>query len=209
MADVIHRPAPNNPRVAKAVLSFVSDTRVFQNILHFSAGAPWTAAELEQLAVDIVAWWNLSYRARMSNEVSLNLVQTRRLDPALPLGIDHPVIPPIAGALANASVPSNVTQTMSWRTGLAGRRYRGRIYVPGIVQADITNVDTASSVLTNALLAAGVQLITGAITHGALTIFHAPDVTPTPYDNLFNDVITVVVDSILDSQRHRLPGRGR
>lgn len=209
MADVVHRPAPNNPRVAKVIMSFSSDTRVFQNVFHVSAPAPWSSTELSDLAIDYVQWWNSTYKARMSSDVSLTLVQTRKLDPASPLGVDYPVIPPIPGTLANPSVPSNATLTMSWRTGLAGRRFRGRSYVPGIVQADVSTVDSASSPLVNALLAAGTQLITTALRHGVLTIFHAPNVTPSPFDNLFNDVTTVVVENLIDSQRRRLPARGR
>jgi len=204
------RPHPNNPNVAKVIMTFTSDTRLFQNIFHVSALAPWTELQLTQLATDFISWWNGLYKARMSSEVSLTLVQTRKLDPLDPLGIDFPVIPPVPGAAANTSVPSNTTLTMSWRTGLAGRRFRGRTYVPAVTANDVTVDDRATSPLVNNLLAAGVQMITAILSHGALTVFHAPGDVPAPaFDNTFTDIATCVVENILDSQRHRLPGRGR
>ena len=209
MADVIHRPPPNNPRVAKAIMSYTSDTRLFQNILHFSAGSPWTAVQLDTLATDIIAWWNTFYKVRMSSDVALSLVQTRKLDPSNPLGVDKPVIPPIPGQQGSSSTPSNATVTMSFRTGLAGRRFRGRIYVPGIVATDVSTVDQINSALGNSLLLAGLQLISGAITYGFPTVFHAPNVTPSTFDNTFNDITTIVIETLLDSMRSRLPGRGR
>lgn len=203
------RPLPNNPNVAKAIMTFASDTRVFQNILHFSATSAWTSLQLAQLATDLISWWNLAYKARMSNEVALTLVQTRKLDPDDPLGVDQPVIPPSPGTAANTSTPSNATVTMSWRTGLAGRRYRGRNYVPGLCEVDVTVDDRINSTLIASLQAAATSLIASTLSHGALTIFHAPNETPNPLDNTFTNVTTAVIENIIDSQRRRLPGRGR
>lgn len=202
-------PAPNNPLVAKVILNYASDTRQFQNVFHVSANTPWTLPQLQQLATDFKNWWDLQLSTRSTNDVSLTLVQTRKLDPTDPIGFDFPVIPPIPGDLAAQSVPSNSTLTLSWRTGLAGRRFRGRTYVPAVSANDVSTVDTASSVLVNSLLVAGTQLITSVLVHGALTVFHAPGAVPSSFDNTFTDVTTAVVENILDSQRRRLPGRGR
>lgn len=203
------RPAPNNPNVAKVILTYASDVRQFQNIFHVSATTPWTLPQLQQLATDFINWWNLQLRIRQSVDVALTLVQTRKLDPSSPIGHDQPVIPPIAGSILGNSAPSNATLTLSWRTGLAGRRFRGRTYIPGLVGSDISVDDKASSVLVNQLLVAGTQLITSQLVHGALTVFHAPGDTPSTFDNTFTDVTTAVVENLLDSQRRRLPGRGR
>lgn len=202
-------PPPNNPLVAKVIMTFASDTRIFQNVFHVSNVTAWTAINLAQLATDFISWWNGFYKTRMSSDIALTLVQTRRLDPSLPLGVDQPVIPPSPGGAANVSVPSNATSTISWRTGLAGRRFRGRTYVPGITVPDVNANDSITSALVNQLLSAGVALITSSLSAGKLTVFHAPDTVPTPFDNTFTDVTTAVIENLLDSQKRRLPGRGR
>lgn len=54
------------------------------------------------------------------------------------------------GASASAEgLPGNAPIVISWKTGFAGRAYRGRQYVSGLVEAGCTNGNVDSTYLTN------------------------------------------------------------
>lgn len=200
---------PDNPLVCKVSMIFKRDTRNFVNTFHVDKPAEWDLTEMAVLAQDFVDWWNTSYKQPVVDDVSLIQVQVRKYDPVAPLAYDLNVSPPSPGAGTGEPLPGNVTSTVSWRTGLAGRRFRGRIYVPGYSEPSVDVNDLLSSVAVNLLSSAAAALINSALTSGKLTIFHPPKDPPTPYDNTTTDVLTAVVENIVDSQRRRLPGRGR
>ena len=202
-------PPPNNPNVCKVALVFARDTRTFINTFHVENSVEWDFSAMQVLATDFRDWFDTYYEACISDEVSLTQVQVRKYDPTAPLAYDLPVSPPIAGTRPGECLPGNVTCTMSWRTGLAGRRFRGRVYVPGISEADVSVFDEVSSTVINLLATAGVQLLTSALTAGALGVFHAPKEVPSAFDNTITQIVSVVLEDIVDSQRRRLPGRGR
>jgi hypothetical protein len=94
---------------------------------------------------------------------------------------------------------------VSERANLAGRAYRGRIYLPSISESDVIFNDTISAALISGVAAFASGFLAafppgGA--NGTLSIFHRND-------NLFSTVLSIVVEALIDSQRRRLPGRGR
>lgn len=202
-------PPPDNPQVCKVTLVMKRDQRQFLNTFHVDKATDWTLPEMITLANDFGTWWQNSYRQAIPDDIALTQVQVRKYDPTAPLGFDLEVNPAIAGALPGEVLPGNVTSTVSWRTGLAGRRFRGRIYIPGLNEGNVDSQDLISSTIVNLLSSAAISLISSALTNGKLTIFHAPKEVPTPFDNTSTDVLTSVVENIVDSQRRRLPGRGR
>jgi hypothetical protein len=136
----------------------------------------------------------------------LDQVQVRKLSPTDPLAYDTTSGLPSFGTRNGGTEgidPANVTLTMSWRTGLAGKKYRGRDYIPGIISNDSTQDDHVGSALA-AILAVAAQAYTASWIGTAFrdVIFHRADNTITP-------VISWVIDTIIDSQRRRLPARGR
>jgi len=194
---------PNNPLVVKAALIFKRDTRTFVNTLHFSDSTGWDSTKMQALAADLVDWWHTSYRTAMGVAVTLVQVQVRLLDPANPLAVDYTIGLPEGGAIIEGLEAANVTSTMSWRTGLAGRKYRGRIYVPAITEGQTNQDDTLTSTMAARLATVATYFLTHLIAGTRFpTIFHlGPDT--------FTNITTFVIENILDSQRRRLPGRGR
>lgn len=196
-------PIPNNPLVCKVAMVYARDTRQFINTLHFAKTTGWSLTDMQLLATDIVAWWEDFLRVGIPASVSLQQVQVRLLDPSNPIAYDFAPSPPIPGTSSDPASPANVSLTVSWRTGLAGRKYRGRIYVPGITEAVAQLFDDASAAFVTQMALAGAELISGALSGtGLLAIFHLNT-------NTFTYVTSVVIESLLDSQRRRLAGRGR
>jgi len=172
--------------------------------------AGWNLAAMQDLALAVKGWWDALYKQYVTNAISLVQIQIRQLNPLLPLAYDLPVTPPIVGILAGTEEAANVTATMSERTGLAGKAYRGRMYIAGVAENYVNANDTISSVFL-----AGMALIIGALINNdlpagqVLAIFHRPGLVPKPLDNQYTLVNSYVTENILDSQRRRLPGRGR
>jgi hypothetical protein len=196
---------PNNPSVARVSMQFSRDTRTFVNTFHNSKTPPadWTPSELVDLAQLYVDWWTNTYRVYASDGVCLQQVNVRVYDPDEPLAYDRYVSPPVCGQQAQAEAPGSATQTISWRTGLAGRKYRGRDYAVGLSDADIGDDDRVSSLATARLAGAALDLLVDLTAQSiALIVFHRAD-------NTFTGVISFIIESLLDSQRRRLPGRGR
>ena len=195
-------PPPNNPEVCRFTMVFKRDTRTFQNVMHVRSTAGWNLAEMEIAAQTFRDWWETQYRLQVPSVISLVQVQARLYDPASPLAFDLPVSPPLAGTGTAASEPGNVTTTLSYRTGLAGRKFRGRIYVVGYNESDVAVDDTISSSLVsrNAIAAGGIIGIWPA--GQDLVVWHKDT-------NSFTPIISYVVENIIDSMRRRLPTRGR
>jgi hypothetical protein len=194
---------PNNPKVVKVTMVYDCDTRIFNNVMHFERNATWTAADMRTLCDNIKTWWATLYSAACSSTVILVQIQARLLDPTNPLAVDFNVTPTIPGQASGAPAPANVSLTISLRAGKAGRKYRGRIYVPRFSAASLLVTDQVNSATAGILANVATGMFTiGAGTSSALTIFHRSGST-------FDDVNTIVIDTTLDAQRRRLPGRGR
>jgi hypothetical protein len=84
------------------------------------------------------------------------------------------------------------------------------MYIPGINESSATVDDRISSVLVSLLATAATQLINTALfTGGPLVVFHKPLLIPKPLDNAATAIISYIIENIIDSQRRRLPARGR
>lgn len=197
------RPPPNNPLVVRVAMLYSRDTRTFVNTFHVVDTAGWTLAKMQTLATDTFNWWNTSYKHAIPAAVLLYQIQVRLYDPANPLAYDSNINPPVAGDEAGTSEAGNVTATISLRTGLAGRKYRGRMFVPGVSEVVTNPNDTLTSTGLALIAAAAATFVTTAFTGGVrVAIWHVAT-------NTFTFVTSAVLNSVIDSMRRRLPNRGR
>jgi len=199
----MHMALPNNPLVCKVALVFNRDTRTFVNTFHVTDTAGWDAGKMSTLASNFYTWWNSYYSTGMNSSISLVQIQVRLLDPSNPLAVDYTTGLPVSGAIAGTPEAANVTNTLSWRTGLAGRKYRGRTYVPAIDESQATAGDTTTGA-TGTLFSIIASHFLTILTSGTQfpSIFHLAT-------NTFTQIVGYVIESVLDSQRRRLPNRGR
>lgn len=199
---------PNNPTVCKVSLVGHRDTREWVNTLHVQKSTgDMLAADLTNIAQEVYTWWHSNYRAAFPPAIVLDQIQVRKLDPSDPLALDYTTGLPEGGSstLSPGTLEAaNVTQTISWRTGLAGKKFRGRIYIPGIME-ELTTADDRSTSPENAILAAAASAwltISQSLGPYKPVIFHVAS-------DLATTITSYVIDAILDSMRRRLPGRGR
>lgn len=196
---------PNNPNIARITYQMHRGTQVVENTFHLHRSGGWTLAQLQAAVLAAYNLWNTYAKPVIPSGIALFNVHGQVYDPNVsPWTADYTVSPEIAGTATGTTAPGNVTSTLSERANLAGRKYRGRIYWPGIPEGNIASDDTLNSAFIAALAGFALQWILAfpaGGTNGALVIFHR-------LTNTFDQIATIVIEKILDSQRRRLPGRG-
>lgn len=206
-------PVPNT--IAVDVLYLLDSQRV-ENTLYFERSDGWDLASITAFLADLQAWISSELMPALSASIQFIELAARLLDTASSIGLVNTVSPPVSGGQPGDSVSNNVTYTVSFRTGLTGRSFRGRNYVPGLSVATIGQNTIAGGTRT-ALLAFydGLRSLGGdnGISWVVVSRFSGVDpVTkkPIPRTTGVTTVITSVgtFDTTVDSQRRRLPGRG-
>lgn len=104
-----------------------------------------------------IAWWNPSIIALLSEDWSSVRVQAIDLTAADGIVFELPYIQ--SGAVPSESAPNNVAACVSIRSGVRGRSARGRNYVAGVPNAQIT-LNTLSTDFIDNLLG-GYQALIG------------------------------------------------
>lgn len=196
-------PPPNAPLICRVNMVFSRDTRTFNNTFHVYRAAGWSLATMTTLATAFESWWNANYKTFVWTGIALTQIQVRNYNPVLPLAYDYTPSTPISGLATGSPDPASATLATSWRTGLAGRKYRGRFYTVGMLEGHSQDNDTVTGAYVVAAGTAASTLIANLVAAGfSLMIFHR-------IDNTFTQVVSTVVENLVDSQRRRLAGRGR
>lgn len=195
---------PNNPRTARLTMTFVRDSRKFINALHMAREdqANLSLADLQIMAQVLVDWWDQQYKQLAGTSVSLTNVHAVKQDPSDPLEWDVTPSPPIPGTFSGVLERGSNTLALSWRSMLAGRKFRGRTYTVGMCENVANPDDTVSSAFVNLAITTADNLL-GRMFIPALNliVFHR-------LDNTFTPLLFTVVDNLIDSQRRRLANRG-
>lgn len=200
-------PVPNTLKV-ELVMSW--DTQVVENVLHYEWIAPWSIARANELAADLVSWWSATMDAYVANTVSLNLIRMTDLESETGFVVNYATGLPLAGANTNPSLPNSNTVVITKRTANRGRSFRGRIYQVGLTE-NVVTANAVSSVVVGQLIAAWELIRVVALTGGdaemgvvSLQSNLAPRTT-----GIITPITNFTSDGVIDSQRRRLPGRGR
>lgn len=88
-----------------------------------------------EIGPHVVDWWNTAgggaaLKEQFCDDVALQRVTVQRVDPFEPLIEQYLVSPTIVGTLAGDMAPAGSAPLFSLRTDNAGKRYRGRMYLP-------------------------------------------------------------------------------
>lgn len=140
-------------------LKFVGPNgQTVENILYWVRDTAWTVGDLADLAIAIATRWNAGPRAQTIASYALNSVYARDLTTENSAVYENFIVPPAAGTRAGNNMPANVTWAIKFSTGIAGRSFRGRNYLVGLAEAEITG-DYISSTYGAAYLAAWSAMI--------------------------------------------------
>ncbi|AXH78722.1 MAG: hypothetical protein [Circular genetic element sp.] len=197
-------PQPYVPRWIKVNLKFSHEGSTMLFGLNFigPVGRP-TEAQLITLCTSIVTNIWPGMQAYMSAGYQLIMVEaTDRYDVGGAYGSYTPPTPQL-GTAAGDSLPANVALCISWKTGLSGRTAHGRSYAFGFVDTHFTGSAAVSALIVQLANLAQTLITYGggigiAVDYGVLSL----------KDDLLRPINGYAIDSIADSQRRRLPGRG-
>lgn len=198
----------NNTIKLEAV--FTQDGQRIQNVHHYLVDETPNVDTAVSLCEAYKTWYNSYLKPIQTPDTSLVLIKATILETDNDPGVEYATGLPISGTNNVPSMPNNVTVAVKWLTGLRGRSYRGRTYHIGLAEDQVTKNNVIPA-----------HLITLANTYGeliSLTVDVGPAVMgiASRFHNnsertvgVITPVTNVAVDATIDSQRRRLPGRGR
>lgn len=169
-----------------------------------------TPLEVQLLATGVADWFTGNLLPLLSPDYVYEQTVATGLRTESDLTFTSDTASGTAGGAIVASDPNNVTLAVSFRSGVTGRSFRGRNYVPGLPGSAISN-NRVSATLANNIAGAyeilmGTDAVATGFTWGVISrrTNNAPRVAGivTPITQV------VIVDTVVDSQRRRLPGRG-
>lgn len=205
------------PNTVLAELRMLYDSQKVENTLWFDLGAAPTATVMEALAGGLLSWWTNFYAPLCQVGVQLREVCITDMSSATGPQIIEAATTGNFGLNTSPPKPSSAALTVSFRTAARGRSFRGRNYVVGLTQ-DSLNLNTVTDAFANACVTAYSALLpSGTAEHPGVWVvasrFHGigADKKPIPRTTgIATPIIAVsVVDKTVDSQRRRLPGRGK
>lgn len=197
------------PNTARCEMRYTYQDQQVANVFHIESAGSLAVSDLMAMGEALVDWWG-SMATIITNDVELREIDIRDLTTASGLGILYNAGLPISGGLAGSPLPNNVTVAIKWGTGLTGRSFRGRTYHIGITEAQVSGNALESAFSTSLLN--GYGALPNLITTAGYTL-----VVASRYSNnqpRSSGVTTPILnaayaDVVIDSQRRRLPGRGR
>lgn len=197
------------PNTVMAEIRMSMDFQRVENTLYFEFGLPPTPANLVSLGNDLLNWYSTLMAPQQGLGVALREIFLTDLTSVT--GGTFTQTPPslITGSQVGEMLPNNVALAVSFRTAFRGRSFRGRNYFLGLVDSQVAqNTVTAGALaaITNIYQQLPASLGGSGSTWVVVSRFtnNAPRVTgiATPV------TAALIVDSTVDSQRNRLPGRG-
>ena len=198
------------PDIAQVELRMLWDNQRVENTLYVNTNGLTEPAILYTIGGEFLSWWTTEISPLVSNTVSLREVYVRLLTTQFSSATSTiPVSPPTGGVSASPPLPNNVSCAISFRTTLPGRAFRGRNYIVGLCESQVTGNNIASSLQTAYIAAYGElasRMTDIGCVWGVLSRYqgNAPRVT-----GQFTPINFVsFTDSVIDSQRRRLPTRG-
>jgi hypothetical protein len=203
------------PNTAMAELRYLLEGEPAENTLYFRALDGYDVTLLGELALMVKNWWITNIQPLTSVHAVLQEVFVTDLSSATAAALGDSSGLPLPGDLEGEMAPANVAPCISFRTANRGRSFRGRNYLLGIENTQITNSRMAAPYMGGMLGAYSQLLVVSAALgvewvvvsrYSGSTIVDGKKV-PTPRVTGLATPVTSVLftDDVVDSQRGRLP----
>lgn len=204
-----HAYIPAN-HAAKLELIYDQDDQLVVNTFHAVNDQGWNASTLAQFCSLGKNWFDANVKFFYPVEYSLRAVRATDLTTQDGAVSELSIVPPDFGAnTENVPLPNNVTVVIKWNTSKRGRSYSGRMFYPCLMDHMVAG---------NRLNSAGVSAV-GTAGAGMLTAVQQAGWRPVVVSYCNNkawrteaavtQIDTYSLNEVLDSQRRRLPERGR
>lgn len=201
----------NGIQVAECVIKGQVDGQEINNTLYFKYTTTVTLAELTQLATDLRSYWETIALPQLPTAYEFLGVKAVDLTTQTSEVAEIEATTLNNGTLAGVALPNHNSFTITFNTANRGRSYRGRNFWPLLIEADVTNNELSEARATNIRgvysAMVGADELSSGWTWGVFSRTQNKV-------QLINGVFTPIqsckyTDRIVDSQRRRLPKRGR
>lgn len=197
------------PNVAQLEYIYTWDGQVVQNVLHYGSASLIDTAALNGLTAAALTWWSANLRASISSACSLIAVRATDLTTQTGPVVEDTTGLPLAGTGSSSAQPNNVTVAIKLITASRGRSFRGRVYHVGLPGTAVTANEITSTIRTNLRNAYLAALTLGTAPTWTLVVASKFTNNAPRTEGLATTVTDVSVNPTVDSQRRRLPERGR
>lgn len=197
------------PNCVKVDLIQQWNGQVIDNVFHFAGAAAWTVEDMYTLAATCENWWKTNMAPSLSTEIALVMIKVTDQSSQYGFGIEVAIGGSNSGSVNTPSVPNSVAVAVKLVTNLRGRSYRGRSYVAGIAAGNVS-ANTLAGPMVTALKEAYEALRDETFPGDNKLVIASRFTASAPRTTGITTPVTgVFVDATIDSQRRRLPGRGR
>lgn len=161
-------------------------------------------ARLGEIADAFKSWWSTNVQPSIHESYVLQSIKATNLTSSAGPQVIRNYTTANAGGIGGVATAGNAAGVISWRTALIGRSFRGRTYMGGLSATELTSAQFLSAGTVSALATWGTTLLDAMDALGCklavLSRFAAGVLRVT---GLLTEIISVVVDSKVDSQRRR------
>jgi len=196
------------PDTAKMELRYTLIGERALSVFYFQRAGGYTDLDLAALAASAENFWTSEIRPTQSGGTLLREIVVT--DVSVENGQQVSNSTNLAGTASGNAMPNNITLAVSFRTGFSGRSFRGRVYHPGAVEEQIVAnefVELAADSIREAYANFFFGILGDTLDQHVIVSYCADNewrttavVTPvTSY---------IITDTVVDSARRRLPGRG-
>ena len=201
-------PAPN---IVEVQFRQTLEGSMTMNRIHINVGVTPTSAIIAAILAALATWWEDNIQGIVSSNLELRELYGKSLETQPGPEATFSAGFPLAGGITTEPLPANCSLAVSLRSGETGRSSRGRWFWQGLCESQASG-STVSAGVVSSIDAAMTNLkdvIDGlSYVWSIVSFFH--DNVPRvggPVYFVVNDIL--IVDDVIDSQRRRLPGRGR
>jgi len=174
------------------------------NVYHVKDAATLDETRLEEWATVFHDWWVANIQPVISNSYVLTNITVTALEVSTGPQFVMSFTSGNQGALTGEQVAGNAALVISWRTASLGRSFRGRTYLGGLDAAATDTAQVVSSSFATAIIGAAEALLTAVTTAGGvLAVLSRYTALALRVTGLLTEIISVVVDTKIDSQRRR------
>lgn len=197
------------PDTLQANVRFTTAGQRWENVLHFLYGTFGFSDGVDQVYNVLDGFWWPTLRTALALGTVHREVYFVDLADQFGFTETRGAFTNPAGVVNTNPAPNNVAACVTLRTDLRGRAYRGRTYVGGIALGSIDN-QNLSSIAETAINDAFASLVATAQAERVPLVIVSRQLNNAPRTTAAVTPVTSASlrDSVLDSQRRRLPGRG-
>lgn len=188
----------------KASLEFLQNGVPVVNVFHVDIGHAPAGTDLTAVALKVVEWWEDSLSYTCHNSLLFNQVIVTDISVANGGQHTENTTTQAAGRLGGTAQAANAAATITWKTAHIGRSYRGRTYLGALDDSLLTDAQHLTTTAVTNYTAIATSLVTGLSSLGyALVVLSKFANGVARVAGLITEIITVVTDSKIDSQRRR------